>query len=221
MKNDIKILYEDNHLLVVIKPINILSQSDITGDSDMLSILKKYIKEKYDKPGNVYLGLVHRLDRPTGGIMVFAKTSKAAKRLSEQIKKGDFKKTYLAVISNLKQKSGTLCDYIEKKEDGTSVITTKEKGKYAELSYKEIARQDNYSLVEINLKTGRHHQIRVQFKNISSPLYGDQRYGIEDKNQLCLFAYKLEFFHPTTKEKLIFKDYPNYSKFNLFKEVLK
>ena len=143
------------------------------------------------------------------------------KILSEQIKKGDFKKTYLAVISNLKQKSGTLCDYIEKKEDGTSVITTKEKGKYAELSYKEIARQDNYSLVEINLKTGRHHQIRVQFKNISSPLYGDQRYGIEDKNQLCLFAYKLEFFHPTTKEKLIFKDYPNYSKFNLFKEVLK
>ena len=216
---NIKILYEDNHLLVVVKPVNVLSQSDITGDSDMLSILKSYIKEKYNKPGNVYLGLVHRLDRPTGGIMVFARTSKAASRLSEEIRNNNFKKTYLAVVPNLKQKEGTLKDYIEKKEDGTSAISDKEHGKYAELSYKEISKKDIYSLVEINLVTGRHHQIRVQFKNLGSPLYGDNRYGKEDKKQLCLFAYKLEFTHPVTKEKLVFKEYPDYSKFSLFKEV--
>lgn len=217
MKNNIKILYEDNHLLVVVKPINILSQSDITGDDDMLTMLKKYLKEKYNKPGNVYLGLVHRLDRPTGGIMVFARTSKAASRLSKQIKTNKFKKSYLAVVSNLKQKEGTLKDYIEKLEDGTSVIS--ETGKYAELSYKEIAKKDNYSLVDINLKTGRHHQIRVQFSNIGSPLYGDKRYGKEG-DTLNLFAYKLEFIHPVTKELLIFKEYPDYSKFLIFKEEL-
>ena len=220
MKNNIEILYEDNHLLVVVKPVNSLSQSDITGDEDLLTILKGYIKEKYNKPGNVYLGLVHRLDRPTGGIMVFARTSKAAKRLSNEIKKGTFKKTYLAVVPNLKEKEGTLIDYIEKKEDGTSVISDKENGKYAELSYKEIARKGIYSLIEINLKTGRHHQIRVQFKNIGSPLYGDKRYG-KGEDGFTLFAYKLEFTHPVTKEKLEFKKYPNYSKFSLFKEELK
>lgn len=218
MKNNIEILYEDNHLLVVVKPVNILSQSDITGDNDMLSILKEYIKEKYNKPGNVYLGLVHRLDRPTGGIMVFARTSKAAKRLSEQIKNNEFKKTYLAVIPNLKNKTGTLKNYIEKKEDATSVITTKDKGKYAELSYDEISKKGIYSLVKIELKTGRHHQIRLQFSNIGSPLYGDKRYGKGETEGLALCAYKLEFTHPVTKEKLVFKKYPNYSKFNIFKE---
>ena len=152
--------------------------------------------------------------------MVFARTSKAAKRLSNEIKKGTFKKTYLAVVPNLKEKEGTLIDYIEKKEDGTSVISDKENGKYAELSYKEIARKGIYSLIEINLKTGRHHQIRVQFKNIGSPLYGDKRYG-KGEDGFTLFAYKLEFTHPVTKEKLEFKKYPNYSKFSLFKEELK
>ena len=196
-----------------------LSQSDNTNDEDILSILKKYIKEKYNKAGNVYLGLVHRLDRPTGGIMDFARTSKAAKRLSEEIKNNTFKKSYLAVIPNLTKEEGVLENYIEKESNGNSIITTKEKGKYAKLSYKTIAKKDIYSLVEISLTTGRHHQIRVQFKNIDSPLYGDQRYGIEDKKQLALFAYKLEFIHPTTKEKLVFIKYPNYSKFTLFSNI--
>lgn len=224
MKNsikDLKILYEDNHIIVVLKPINVLSQSDKTGDPDMLSLLKSYIKEKYNKPGNVYLGLVHRLDRPTGGIMVFARTSKAASRLSKQVKDGTLKKTYLAVVSNLKKEAGTLINYIDKKEDGTSFISDKENGKYAELSYEQLCKKDNYSLVKIFLKTGRHHQIRLQFKNIGSVLYGDQRYGKMDKKQLCLYAYKLEFVHPVTKEYLTFTSYPDYSMFKNFKEVFK
>ena len=220
MKNKLEILYEDNHLIVVVKPINILSQSDITKDPDMLTLVKDYIKEKYHKPGNVYLGLVHRLDRVTGGIMVFARTSKAAKRLSQEIQNHTLKKTYLAVIPNLKQKEGTLINYIKKEKDGMSIITDEKNGKYAKLDYKTIAKKDIYSLVEINLETGRHHQIRVQFKNIGSPLYGDQRYGEENNKQICLFAYKLEFAHPVTKEELIFKKIPNYSKFKDFKEEL-
>lgn len=220
MKNNLEILYEDNHIIVVVKPVNILSQSDITKDIDMLTLVKNYIKEKYNKPGNVYVGLVHRLDRPTGGIMVFAKTSKAAKRLSEDIKNNKIKKTYLAVVENLKNKQGVLENYIVKEENGNSKITTKEKGKYAHLTYEEISKKDNYSLVKINLTTGRHHQIRVQFKNINSPLYGDQRYGVKNNKQLALFAYKLELIHPVTKENLVFIKYPNYSKFTIFKEVL-
>jgi len=220
MKNKLEILYEDNHIIVAVKPVNILSQSDITKDIDMLSMIKKYIKEKYQKPGNVYLGLVHRLDRPTGGIMVFAKTSKAAKRLSEKIKSNEVKKTYLAVVENFNKKEGIFEDYLLKDEKGNSKVTTKEKGKYARLEYKTIQKKENYSLVEINLITGRHHQIRVQFSNRGYPLYGDQRYGKENKKQLALFAYKLEFDHPVTKEKMIFKKYPTYSKFELFKGEL-
>lgn len=221
MKNSLEVLYEDNHIIVVLKPQNVLSQSDNTNDLDMLTIVKNYVKEKYNKPGNVYIGLVHRLDRPTGGIMVFARTSKAAKRLSEDIKKGNFKKTYLAVIPNLKEKKGTLIDYLEKDEKGNSRVTTKEKGKYAELSYEVICEKESLSLVKINLITGRHHQIRVQFKERNTPLYGDQRYGREDKKQLALYAYSLEFIHPTTKEIMTFKHFPNYSAFTKFKEVLK
>lgn len=215
--NNIEILYEDNHILVVIKPRNILSQSDITKEEDMLTILKKYIKEKYQKPGNVYLGLVHRLDKQTSGIMVFAKTSKAAKRLSEQIKNKDFKKSYLAVIHGKVKEKDTLIDYLIKKET-KSYITTKEKGKLAELDYKLIKylKKENLSLVEINLKTGRNHQIRVQFTSRNCPLYGDNKYGIDKNKNLGLYAYKLEFIHPTTKEKLIFKSLPNYSPFTKF-----
>ncbi len=220
MKNNLKVLYEDNHIIVVLKPINVLSQSDITGDLDMLTMVKNYVKEKYNKPGNVYIGLVHRLDRPTGGIMVFARTSKAAKRLSEQIKKKEFKKSYLAVVRNLKNDRGILENYI-KKVDNSSVITDEENGKYAKLYYEKIKDKNNLSLVKIDLETGRHHQIRVQFKNINSPLYGDQKYGIKDKEQLALFAYKLEFIHPVTKENLVFKIYPNYGIFKEFKECFK
>lgn len=209
MKNNLNILYEDNHIIVVIKPYNILSQSDNTNDLDMLTIIKNYIKEKYNKPGNVYLGLVHRLDRPTGGIMVFAKTSKAASRLSKQIKDDKFTKKYLAVVHGVfTKKEGTLENYIKRAEDNSSIITTKNEGKYAKLDYKVLKEKDNLSILDITLYTGRHHQIRVQFSNINHPLYGDQRYGKQDRKQLALFAYHLEFYHPITKERLVFEYMP-------------
>jgi len=218
MKDKLNVLYEDNHIIVVIKPCNMLSQSDNTGDIDMLSLVKSYIKEKYNKPGNVYIGLVHRLDRPTSGIMVFARTSKAASRLSSEIKNNKMNKSYLAVIPNFKEKEGTYIDYLEKIDNGNSIVTDKDHGKYAELKYQLIKEKDNLSLVRIDLITGRHHQIRVQFSSRGYPLYGDQRYGEENRKQLALFCYKLEFTHPVTKEKLAFTSYPNYGIFNEFKE---
>lgn len=209
MKNNLNILYEDNHLIVVVKPYNVLSQSDNTKDIDMLTIIKNYIKEKYNKPGNVYLGLVHRLDRPTGGIMIFAKTSKAASRLSKQIKDNKFTKKYLAVVHGiLEKKENILVNYLKKDENNNSLITNEKEGKYAKLHYKVLKENKDYSVLDILLETGRHHQIRVQLKNIGHPLYGDQRYGINDKKQLGLFAYHLEFYHPVTKEKLIFEYMP-------------
>lgn len=221
MKNNLEVLYEDNHIIVVVKPINILSQSDNTKDLDMLNIIKNYIKEKYNKPANVYLGLVHRLDRPTGGVMVFARTSKSASRLSKQIKEGSLKKTYLAVVPNFNLKKGTFIDYLEKDKNNNSIIASKEKGKYAKLNFETITKKNNNALVKIDLLTGRHHQIRVQFSSRGYPLYGDQRYGKMDKKQLALFAYKLEFLHPVTKEKMVFKKEPNYGIFLDFKECFK
>lgn len=216
--NNLNILYEDNHLIVVIKPINILSQSDSTNDPDMLTILKDYIKKKYNKPGNVYLGLVHRLDRPTGGIMVFARTSKAAARLADQIKNKNFKKSYLAVVHGKTLEKDNLTDYLIKKET-KSYVTTKDLGKLAELEYERINynQKEDLSLLKINLKTGRNHQIRVQFSSRNYPLYGDSKYGTDKNKNLGLYAYKLEFTHPTTKENLTFTNYPNYNPFTKFK----
>ena len=215
--NNLNILYEDNHLIVVVKPANILSQSDITKDSDMLSLLKDYIKKKYNKPGNVYLGLVHRLDRPTGGIMVFARTSKAAARLSLQIQNHEFQKSYLAVIHGDIEESNTYTDYLEK-IDTKSFVTSKDKGKYAELNFTKLDynKENDLSLVKVNLKTGRNHQIRLQFASRNHPLYGDSKYGNDTNKNLGLYAYKLEFNHPTTKEKLVFTNYPNYNPFTKF-----
>ena len=218
MKNNLNVLYEDNHIIVVVKPYNILSQSDNTGDIDMLSLVKSYIKEKYNKPGNVYIGLVHRLDRPTGGIMVFARTSKAASRLSDDIKNNKMTKSYLAVIPSFFEKSGTFTDYLKKLDNGNSIVTSKDDGKYSELKYELIKEKSDLSLVKIDLITGRHHQIRVQFASRGYPLYGDQRYGKMDKKQLALFCYKLEFIHPVKKEKMSFTIYPDYGIFNFFKE---
>ena len=216
MKDNLDILYEDNHIIVVFKPCNILSQSDSTKDIDMLTIIKKYIKEKYQKKGNVYLGLVHRLDRPTSGIMVFAKTSKAASRLCKEINDKKFVKKYLALVTGiLDKKEDTLENYI-KKVNNNSIITTKEEGKYALLDYKVIKEIDNLSLVDITLHTGRHHQIRTQFAGIGHPLYGDQRYGIENRKQLALCAYHLEFIHPVTKENLVFEKLPSGDIWNKF-----
>ena len=217
MKNDLEILYEDNHIIVVVKPFNILSQSDDTKDIDMLTLIKSYLKEKYNKPGNVYLGLIHILDRPTGGIMVFAKTSKAASRLSEQIRLNLFTKKYLAIVSGyFDEKTGVFEDYILKKEDNSSVISNL--GKYAKLEYEVLKEKSNLSLVNILLHTGRHHQIRVQFASRNHPLYGDQRYGETSKKQLALFAYYLSFNHPVTKEKLEFIKYPD--KVGIWKEFI-
>lgn len=212
--NKINILYEDNHLIVVEKPFNILSQKDDTNDPDMLTLIKDYIKEKYKKKGNVYLGLVHRLDRPTGGIMVFAKTSKAASRLSKQIQDNKFNKRYYAVITKHIKNKDTFIDYIKKDENNNSVIS--KDGKYAELSYKVIDEKNNLQLVDISLKTGRHHQIRIQFASRGYPLYGDNRYGKEDKNQLALFAHYLSFYHPTKNELMEFNLIPKYGIFKEF-----
>ncbi len=207
----INIIYEDNHLLVVEKPVNILVQSDNTRDKDLLTILKEDIKKRYQKPGNVYLGLVHRLDRPVGGVMVFAKTSKAAARLSEQIRKHQMQKGYYAVVEGIIDKEeGCLVDYLKKDEKLNKVFVDSE-GKEAILNYKVLNRQGKYSLVEIDLKTGRSHQIRVQFASRNHPLYGDQKYNQHSKigEQIALYSYKLSFYHPITKEKLLFLGEPS------------
>ena len=219
---DLKILYEDNHIIVVRKEPNIPSQADKTEDLDMLTIIKEYLKEKYNKPGNVYLGLVHRLDRMVGGVMVFAKTSKAASRISEYIRQKNVKKRYLAVVNGIlpvSDKKIELRNYLLKNErlNMSKVVNKDTKGsKEAILEYKVIKNFEynnkKYSLVDIDLHTGRHHQIRVQFANIGHPLYGDIKYGqkINKVGQnLALFSYYLSFFHPTKDEYLEFKFMPN------------
>lgn len=214
-----KIIYEDNHLLVVLKPSNIPVCEDESKDLDLLTYLKKYLKEKYNKPGNVYLGLVHRLDRPVSGIMVFAKTSKAASRLSEQIRNHTFKKQYMAVVMGKVLTKDTLIDKLLK-NNKTNTTIVNEKGKEAILDYELIDYQDDYSLVKINLKTGRSHQIRVQFASRNHFLYGDQRYNpyVKEKQQIALFANKISFIHPVTKEKLEFEEeIPNIFPWNIFK----
>jgi len=206
--NKLNVLYEDNHIIVVEKKPNVLCQSDYTKDLDLLTMVKDYVKEKYQKPGNVYIGLVHRLDRPVGGIMVFARTSKAAARLSKMIQNHEMTKEYLLVCQGNIKDSGIMEDYIEKL-DTKSVITTKDKGKYAKLEYQLIERKNNLNLVKVNLITGRHHQIRLQFASRNNPLYGDQLYGIQDKKQIALFAYHLKFKHPVKDEIMDFKLIPN------------
>lgn len=217
-----KIIYEDNHLLVVEKPINIPVCEDESKDLDLLSMLKQYIKQKYNKKGNVYLGLVHRLDRPVGGIMVFAKTSKSASRLSEQIRNKQFKKTYFAVVEGILPKKGTLTDKLEK-DNKTNTTKISKTGKEAILNYEVIEQNEQYSLVKIELKTGRSHQIRVQFASRNNPLYGDQKYNKNAKigQQIALFAQSLTFIHPTTKEELNFKlNLPNNSIWKQFKRTI-
>lgn len=206
----LNILYEDNHIIVVIKEPNILVQGDSTNDLNMVTIIKKYIKDKYNKKGNVYLGLVHRLDRPVGGIMVFAKTSKAASRLSEDFKNDKIKKTYIALVHGKAKESDTLIDYLIK-DEATNMSKVSKMGKEAILEYKRLNYKDDFSLIEINLKTGRHHQIRVQLSNINHSIYGDQKYG-KDKIgiQIHLYSSKLEFIHPVKKELMTFNSYPDW-----------
>ena len=220
MKNNINIIYEDNHLLVVEKPVIIPSQQDKTKDVDMLTIIKDYLKEKYNKPGNVYLGLIHRLDRPVSGVMVFAKTSKCASRLSEQIRLNKFNKIYNAVVINKINDFGRLEDYLLK-DTKNNIVKVDKNGKKSILNYKKISFKNNMSLIEIKLETGRSHQIRVQLSHNGNPLYGDQKYNKTSKvgEQLALFAKKLEFYHPVTNELLTFElDLPNRFPFSIFKE---
>ena len=215
----INIIYEDNHLLVVEKPINIPVQKDSSNDLDLLTMLKQYLKEKYNKPGNVYLGLVHRLDRPVGGIMVFAKTSKAASRLSEQIRNGTFKKKYLAIVCGKVKDEDTLEDYLLKNTK-TNTVKVDKKGKKSILKYKILDYKEGLSLVEIELITGRSHQIRVQFSSRGYPLYGDQRYNKDSKvgEQIALFSNYITFEHPIKKEKIKFElDNPKRKPWNIFK----
>ena len=221
LENKIKlnVIYEDNHIIVVEKPVNIPSQGDKTGDIDMLTIIKQYLKEKYNKPGNVYLGLVHRLDRPVGGVMVFAKTSKAAARLSEQVREKIFRKKYLVIVNGkFKDNKGVLEDYLLKNEktNMSRVVTEETKSaKYAKLDY-EVLKYDselNLSVLRIKLYTGRHHQIRVQLSSRGHSIYGDQKYGGRGHGkQICLWAYELTIQHPITKEDMTFKAIPNKEK---------
>lgn len=214
----INILYEDNHIIVVEKPINVLVQKDITEDTDLLSMIKDYIKNKYNKPGNVYLGLVHRLDRPVGGIMVFAKTSKAASRLSEQIRTNGFNKIYYAVVlGKLDKEKGIFEDKLIK-DTKTNIVRVSDEGKDSKLEYEVIDFKNNLSLVKIKLLTGRSHQIRVQFASRNHPLFGDAKYNkSSNKEQICLFAKELSFIHPISKERLYFKlELPKYNPWYIF-----
>lgn len=211
----LNVIYEDNHVIVVEKMVNIPSQGDKTGDMDMLTIIKQYIKEKYNKPGNVYLGLIHRLDRPVGGVMVFAKTSKAAGRLSEQVRNKQFEKSYLVIVNGkVEPSTGIYQDYLVKNEKSNmSKVCSKElkNAKFAELDYEVLKYNDeiNLSLVKVNLHTGRHHQIRVQFSSRNHSIYGDQKYGGRGHGkQICLWAYKLKILHPITGEKMEFECLP-------------
>jgi len=213
------ILYEDNHIIVVEKKINVPVQEDDSKDKDLLTIIKSYLKEKYHKPGNVYLWLVHRLDRPVGGVMVFAKTSKAASRLSEQMRTHQIEKKYYAVVEGTLKEKDTYIDKLYK-DTKLNKVTVDNRGKEAILSYERVKTYKGYSLADITLKTGRSHQIRVQFSSRGTPLYGDQKYNPNSKvgEQIALYSYYLSFYHPTTKEKLIFERMPKDKE--IFKEFL-
>ena len=212
---ELNVVYEDNHVIVVIKPQNIPTQEDDSKDKDLLTMVKEYIKVKENKPGNVYVGLVHRLDRPTGGLMVFAKTSKAASRLTQEMHTDDFKKRYLTVVvGKPKEKRAKLVNYLIKNARTNTVQVVPELttgAKRAELEYEVIAEKDKVSLVDVRLLTGRSHQIRVQMKYLGCPVYGDVKYGgdtLAKGHNLALWAYELKFVHPTTKENMTFKSYP-------------
>ena len=217
--NNLKIIYEDNHIIVVEKIPNIPSQGDKTGYIDMLEIIKKYIKEKYNKPGNVYLGLVHRLDRPVGGVMVFAKTSKAASRLSEEVRSRQLKKEYLVVVDGKFEKNkDTLEDYLLKNQQKNISRVVKEgtkNSKLAKLDYETLKYNSeiDLSVLKVLLHTGRHHQIRVQLSSRGHSIYGDQKYGTRGRGkQIALWAYKLTIIHPITKKEMTFTSIPELNK---------
>lgn len=205
-KNNLQVLYEDNHLIIINKRVGDIVQGDKTGDQPLSDVVKEYIKEKYNKPGEVYLGVVHRLDRPTTGIVLFAKTSKALTRLNEMFKNRATQKTYWAVVKDApNEPKGILEHYLKRNpKNNTSKAHLKEvpDSKLARLDYTVIATLTNYTVLEINLHTGRHHQIRSQLSAIGSPIKGDLKYGFNRSNPdggIHLHARKLEFIHPVAK----------------------
>ena len=205
----LNVLYEDNHIIVVVKPFNVLSQGDSTGDISIMDEIKDYIKIKYHKPGNVYLGLVHRLDRPVGGIMVFARSSKAASRLCKYFNEHTVEKKYLAIVhGKMEKEKGELRDLLKKEKDGNTIVSPDGKEAILEYEVLDYNLEHDCSLVSILLKSGRHHQIRVQFASRGHYLLGDQRYGVMDNKQISLFAYSLSFPHPISKEVIHFQEYP-------------
>jgi len=207
------VIYEDNQIMVVIKPQNIPVQEDSSKDKDILNMLKDYLVKKYNKPGQAYLGLVHRLDRPTGGVMVFAKTSKSAERLCAQIKTDEFEKTYFTVVNGTPRlKQATLVNYLKKDEKNNIVKIcpqTEDGAKEAILTYQVLETVDDKSLVKVSLQTGRSHQIRVQMANIGCPVVNDVKYGAKtQKGNLALWATVLKFNHPVSKDRLTYKVTP-------------
>jgi len=207
---NLEILFEDNHIIVINKRVGDLVQGDKTGDTPLSDLLKEYIKIKYNKPGNVYLGVVHRLDRPTTGIVIFAKTSKALERLNKMLRDKVIDKTYWAVVKNKPSKEvATLTNYLRKNpKNNKATIFNKETNdtKKAILHYKTLKALDNYYLLEIDLETGRHHQIRAQLSNINCPIKGDLKYGFDRSNKnagIHLHARKISFVHPVTKAPVV------------------
>lgn len=201
-----QILFEDNHIIILNKLSSQIVHSDKTGDVSLEEMVKHYLKTKYNKSGNVYCGLVHRLDRPVSGVVMFAKTEKALVRLNKMMKEHQIHKTYWAIVrnNNIKPKA-TLVNFLIRNEKQNKTYVTKDtnKGKYAELDYEVLKKSDNYQLLKVNLKTGRHHQIRVQLSNIGCPIKGDLKYGFERSNKdasISLHARELEFLHPVKKE---------------------
>ncbi|WP_047546739.1 RluA family pseudouridine synthase [Psychroserpens sp. Hel_I_66] len=206
-KSNLQVIYEDNHIIIVNKRAGDIVQGDKTGDKPLSDVVKDYIKDKYNKPGNVYLGVVHRLDRPTTGIVMFAKTSKALPRLNKLFSEKKANKTYWAIVKNAPEKpQDTLVNWLKKnpKNNKSSTFPKEiENSKKAILHYKLLKALDNYFLLEIELETGRHHQIRVQLANIGSPIKGDLKYGFDRSNKdasISLHARRLQFLHPVSQE---------------------
>ena len=203
----IEVLYEDNHLIAVNKKSGDIVQGDKTGDTPLSEHVKNYIKKKYNKPGEVFLGTIHRLDRPTSGIVLYARTSKALSRMNEQFRNKEVQKTYLAVVDNIPpNNSGILENFLQKNQkQNKSYVTKGNNGKHAILHYKRLKKLDNFYLIEIKPQTGRHHQIRVQLANIGCVIKGDLKYGAKRSNKdasIHLLAQKLEFIHPVKKESI-------------------
>lgn len=216
----IRVLYQDNHVLVAVKPPNLLTQRDSTGEEDLLGLLKGYVKQAYHKPGDVYLGLVHRLDRPTGGLLVFARTSKAAARLSRQVREGQMHKEYLCVCQGTPP-GGELRCYL-RKDTHTNFVTVvpghTPGAKEAALGYAPLQTRQGSTLCAVRLLTGRSHQIRVQFAAMGHPLYGDARYNPAARpgEQLALWSHRLCFAHPTRGESMEFTDMPTGGVWDVF-----